>query len=474
MPRYASALPDLHDVSPVAREHALQCRERAVDVAQVAHFRDALELGRCHVLDEGEHAGHGDVHPYVDGPQFTFDALCRRFHGIGVRHVALEDDGLATQGFHIALRTFQAFEAACQQPDVRALRLGEHLRRGASDAGRSSGDDDDAGFRRSAHELTLFGCAVVRPRASLSCITARTYSTCENNSGVLPRKVSCLASISSANSPVSPDTASHRRRMASASSQRPALAKRVRVPEDTRQERALELADGKLLAAHRVGRIEAVDEPVDHQFAFDGRQRADDARMTDRQKLHQRNEQGRRIERVRAVALTKRILERAPAFLHHLRMNGGGRLAPVIGFSGVAGAFGDVNGAFEHDPAHHPAGDVVRLLRQFPHTAVFFLPMRAGEIRRAAKQPPELLLPFSAVIEVDARAVREEPQRAELHLFGGTVAAMHRQTVLVPANPFDFFLVDVRIAVQPVAHLQRRLRGGGQAAEPVQISLHFR
>ena len=87
----------------------------------------------------------GDVDPHVYGPQFTFDALGRRFHGIGVRHVALEDDGLATQGFHVALRTFQAFEAACQQSDVRALRLGEHLCRGASDASRRPGDDDDAG-----------------------------------------------------------------------------------------------------------------------------------------------------------------------------------------------------------------------------------------------------------------------------------------------------------------------------------------
>ena len=94
--------------------------------------------------------------------------------------------GSPTEGFHVVLGDFQAFEAASQKSEVRALRSGEQAGRGAADAGGGSRDDDDAGCGGTAHDVPSSGRFTVRRRASLSCITARTYSTCAKSSGVLP------------------------------------------------------------------------------------------------------------------------------------------------------------------------------------------------------------------------------------------------------------------------------------------------
>lgn len=61
-------------------------------------------------------------------------------------------------------------------------------------------------------------------RALASSVTARTYSTCENKSGVLPRNVLVLGSACSAISPSGPEIVSTREMMASASRVRPSFA----------------------------------------------------------------------------------------------------------------------------------------------------------------------------------------------------------------------------------------------------------
>ena len=143
---------DLDDVAAVAREHALERGQRAVDVAEIADLGHALELGGGHVAHEGEDAGHGDVDPDVDRAQLALDPLRGGLHPVGIGHVAGDDDRLAAQRFDVALRALQRLHPAGDEADVRALGFREHAGGGATDAGGGAGDDDDSWLGGCFHE----------------------------------------------------------------------------------------------------------------------------------------------------------------------------------------------------------------------------------------------------------------------------------------------------------------------------------
>ena len=98
--------------------HPFERGKRAVDVAEIAHLRHALELGGRHILDEREDAGHGVIDPHVDRPQFLLDSFGGSLDAVGVRDVALNDDRLASQRFDVALGSFQSFKAPGDEADV--------------------------------------------------------------------------------------------------------------------------------------------------------------------------------------------------------------------------------------------------------------------------------------------------------------------------------------------------------------------
>src|SRR5262245_28428988 len=76
-------------------------------------------------------------------------------------------------------------------------------------------------------------------------------------------------------------------------------------PERARQEHALAGREAVDLA--RVLLAVALDEAVARQVALDALDRADDARVVDRQEADERDEQGARVERLRAVRLHERV-----------------------------------------------------------------------------------------------------------------------------------------------------------------------
>jgi hypothetical protein len=99
--------------------------------------------------------------------------------------------------------------------------------------------------------------------------------------------------------------------------------------------------------------------------------------------------------------------------------------------------------------------------------------MLAGKIRRAFQKLPELVPPLAAVIQVNARAVGEEAHRAELHLPCRPIAPAYRLAVFITGHPFDILLIHMWVAIQAVADLQWRFRGGMEPTEPTEIMLYL-
>ena len=249
----------------------------------------------------------------------------------------------------------------------------------------------------------------------------------------------------------------------------------MRVPEHARQERALELADGQLVAAERCRRIEAVQQPADHQLALDRLEGAEHARMIRWQETHQRDEQRGRVQGLVVITLPESVLLLVPAPFHDLGMDRSRFLAPARELSHLAppGLFGDPYRAFEYHPGQHPAGHVVGLFRQFPDAAAGFLPVPAGVFRRAAYQVPMFRRQLTAILQVQAHAIRHVGKRTELTLSRRPVAHAHGQAVPVAAHPFDGALFNRRASVHAVDHLQGRIGSGLQVGHPVQVTTHL-
>src|SRR6185437_9691621 len=91
----------------------------------------------------------------------------------------------------------------------------------------------------------------------------------------------------------------------------------------------LELPERQLRLPGRLRRDEAIEETVDRQILDEPIDRARDASIVGRQELHHRDEQERRVEGVRLVALAETSELLRPSALEHLIEDALPRLAPL-------------------------------------------------------------------------------------------------------------------------------------------------
>ena len=133
---------DLHDDAAVTRTHALQGRHRAPHEAVIGDVGDAAVVVRGHLHDRREDGEHGVVDPDVDRPEARFDFARRTLDGVVIGDVERQHHRFAAVGFDLALRGFESVAPARDERDS-CFPFPECARRGAADAGRGAGDDDD-------------------------------------------------------------------------------------------------------------------------------------------------------------------------------------------------------------------------------------------------------------------------------------------------------------------------------------------
>ena len=92
---------DLHDRAPL---HTLQRRQRAVDGAEVGHFRHAPDFVRRHLRDRAVDGRHRVVDPDGDGAECGLDLVGGAVDGGGVGHVSLDRVDTNAHGLQLCLR----------------------------------------------------------------------------------------------------------------------------------------------------------------------------------------------------------------------------------------------------------------------------------------------------------------------------------------------------------------------------------
>src|SRR5919204_3384679 len=83
---------NLNDDAAVARTHALERGERAMDVPEICHLGDATVLASLHLAHRREDGGHGVVDPHVDRTEFALQLDCSTLHRLRISDIGLEDE----------------------------------------------------------------------------------------------------------------------------------------------------------------------------------------------------------------------------------------------------------------------------------------------------------------------------------------------------------------------------------------------
>ena len=136
---------DLDDRAAVARHHAAQGGERAVDRAQVVDLGHPPELRRRHVDDLAHHRDHRVVDPHVDRAELALDPLRGLLHPFGVGDVGRHGDRAAPHRLDLPPGAREAVLAAGEQAQVRALG-GEGADRGPAHPRRGARHDHHSSF----------------------------------------------------------------------------------------------------------------------------------------------------------------------------------------------------------------------------------------------------------------------------------------------------------------------------------------
>ncbi len=136
---------DLNDRAMIARKHALERGECAVNITEVGHFGNALEFLRGHLLDRRKNRSHRHVHPDVDRSESFLHLRGSGFDCIGIGHIGRQDERATAAGLDFATRACEAGAPARDQSDLRAF-FGKGARLGAPDSGRSAGDNNNSSF----------------------------------------------------------------------------------------------------------------------------------------------------------------------------------------------------------------------------------------------------------------------------------------------------------------------------------------
>src|SRR5699024_4453426 len=131
-----------HDRTALARQHPPQGGHRAVNVTEIVHFGDPLELLRADLAELGEHGGEGDIDPHIDRTEGPFHRLRRGLHVLVIGDVDLEGHRRPTRRFDLVTRSLQALLPAGEEGHFRAgCAEGGSAR--PSDPTACTGDDDD-------------------------------------------------------------------------------------------------------------------------------------------------------------------------------------------------------------------------------------------------------------------------------------------------------------------------------------------
>ena len=107
---------DLDDHAAVARTHAPQGAERAVDDAQVCDLGHAPELLGRDLSDRSENAHHRVVDPHVYAPELILERLRSALDGVRVGHVGGQGHCLAAEATNLLGRGRESVGASGQQP----------------------------------------------------------------------------------------------------------------------------------------------------------------------------------------------------------------------------------------------------------------------------------------------------------------------------------------------------------------------
>ncbi len=117
-------------------------------LAEIGHFRAALDLGGGKLADRREHGRHRDVDPGVDRAELGLRPIRRRFHGIGIgdigRHCDRADAVAADQALCDVVETILVAAQQRKTPPV----AGELLGYGATDACTGAGNNGYSGHVR--------------------------------------------------------------------------------------------------------------------------------------------------------------------------------------------------------------------------------------------------------------------------------------------------------------------------------------
>ena len=137
---------DIHDGTGVARAHVLQRNTGAVHAAHVGDVGDPAELLIRHVGELREHTDAGVVHPNVERPHAGHDRGGGGMQGGIVGDICRERlDRAATFG-QLRFDVVERHLAAGDEGHAPAT-LNEQPRGAATDAGRTSGNNGEAGGR---------------------------------------------------------------------------------------------------------------------------------------------------------------------------------------------------------------------------------------------------------------------------------------------------------------------------------------
>src|SRR5699024_8640359 len=133
---------DVHDRTALARQHPPQGGHRAVNVTEIVHFGDPLELLRADLAELGEHGGDGDIDSHIERTEGPSPRYRRGPQGPVIGERGLDGHRRPTRRFELVTRSLQALLTAGEQGHFRAgCAEGRSAR--PSDPPACTGDDDD-------------------------------------------------------------------------------------------------------------------------------------------------------------------------------------------------------------------------------------------------------------------------------------------------------------------------------------------
>ena len=151
---------DLDDRAAVARAHALERGDRAVDGAKVGDLGHAPELGGVDVPHSREHGRHRVVDPHVDRPELALGALGGSLDLVGIGDVGGNRQCGAALAADLLRGGLERLVVAREQRDPVAAAAELARRRAADPGGRSSEHD------RAAHDGIASAWAICSASAS--------------------------------------------------------------------------------------------------------------------------------------------------------------------------------------------------------------------------------------------------------------------------------------------------------------------